>query len=210
MAKIAQFNLTVTITTGMAAFVLAAAAIGAYVSKREQGKSPETIWRENIEFISAAIGVAAGVTSASYVGENLSIQQRNIKIERSLTFNSAWTYSVIPTFFKEDVVNLLEDLDKLEHGKQAGFISTKFDETPALEQSIIAILNHLENLAISVRDKHVDEQIVRDYYRNIVARYYTLFASWIHQLRRERSSGTEEGSKYYRWLEELYGKWCNS
>ena len=167
----------ITVTIGGVLFLVSAGAI--YLFDRY----PDS--RKTLEFAVLALTASAGTTSVFYFGRNSRLELNNKKIDRALNFNSRWN-ELSKVHITGETLKLLNDLENKNAQQQSQIISDTFIQHNQVKQSIISILNFLEELAVAVDNNQVNQNIVFNYYGNIVKRYYSLFSPWINQLRNNR------------------------
>jgi hypothetical protein len=164
----------------------------------------EPTWRPTIEFFGAAIGVAAGILSAYYIGGGLriTIEQRDSalsdeRISRAFAFAERWN---APTFaqLREDWRKLLNELD----GKQNHEACKVLLDDPHKQTVAADVLNFFEEIAYAVKSGVADGETLKKVHRSIVVRYYSTISPWIESVRRDQNQPSA-----YEHLEWLKNQW---
>lgn len=163
--------------------------------------------RPTIKFLGAAIGVAAGVLSAYYVGRALkiSIEQRDQaiidqKIERSFGFAYRWNDPKFVTL-RAEWRELLKELEAKSPDQVCDILeSDNHKRTVA-----VGILNFFEEMCYASRSGVADAETLKNILKTITVRYYSAFQPWIEKYRKDRHQGTA-----YEHFEWLWKQWKSS
>jgi Domain of unknown function (DUF4760) len=172
--------------------------------------------RAILTFTLAALASLAALISAYYVGQGLresaaearraaeNAKKAAADAERGERFNRAMFYTgrwgdpqlaTARTAFREILDGLHGDEDAGEK------IREKVEQSRAVEASLIACMNLLEDLALAVHEDMVDEEIVYRYYNTTVRWCWETLGPWVKQVRQRR------GPRIYTELEDLYNSW---
>jgi len=136
--------------------------------------------REVIEFASAVLGGIVAI-----YGLLLNVQSaRNASARR---FLERWTD---PQFAKYRAA-----VSKMLHGKDATFETLD-------RQTVLAILNFWEEMAIAVLRKEADEAILKDFFYTVALGCYRVAGPWIERNRNELNQPTA-----YVPFQKLYNRW---
>lgn len=161
-------------------------------------------WRPEIEFFGAAIGVAAGILSAYYVGRGLSvtIEQRNRsltteKISKAFELAQRWNE---PNFAKlrGEWRALLSEID----GKEESEVCKLLDNDHGRRTVAIDVLNYFEEVAYAARSGVADLETLKNVHRSITIHYYSAISPWIDKRRRDRHQPT--AYEHFEWLKEQW------
>ena len=134
--------------------------------------------------------------------ERNKLEIENIKNKESLQLISRWS-DITSKHLNKNTLDLIKAVES-EKVDRIGLIKEKFQQDAELKQSIISIINFLEEIAVKIEKDEVKKEILIDYYGNVIKRYYNLFSTWIQDSRQRAREHREKGAdKYFRFLEEL-------
>jgi len=161
------------------------------------------MWRPEIEFFGASIGIAAGLLSAYYIGRGLkiTIEQRDTslaaeKVARSFSLAQRWNE---PNFaaLREDWRSLIEEIDEKDAKEVCAILQDQHKKTVAAD-----VLNFFEELSYAARSGLADLETLKNIHRSIVIRYYSTISPWVEKIRRDGPQPTA-----YEHLEWLRNQW---
>jgi hypothetical protein len=157
--------------------------------------------RDLLRFVLAVLATGGGVVGAYYVGRGLRLNAESQKTTRTFEFPTRWGD---PTWVqtRASVIDLLKELQNKAEDERLALTEKAIAEKPGLEADIRAILNFLEQVALSVNLGLVDVDIIDRLYRTMVVRTYGALAPWVNKERDER-----DARRIWVEIERLYGEW---
>ena len=187
-----QLPLTVGIVAAVAAVGLAAAF------------QVFTSYRPLVLFVAAALGGAASVTSAYYAAEALATTTRQnpeaiqrAKLLAAFQYIQRWNEPAFSETRKQ-FRTLLAQVRGKPGEELWQLLSADHDKRSV----VLDVLNHFEELGLAVKKGILDEDVAKEYFRFIVAEYYSVFQGWIEKL---RAHHTYPGA--YIEMQSLRDKW---
>lgn len=180
----------------MVAFGVAALAVFAFFM------TTKVFDEDLIRFTVTVIGVAAGVSSASYIGEGLNANSRARREERALALISTWNsahYSTIRSRSLREVGDAIAHKDPAKSAPEV--IQELLKNDLDLEEDIVTVMNFLEEVAVSVEMDLADEEILRNYFERIIPRMAYVFGPWIAERRNTKNKAL------YTSLTDLANDW---
>lgn len=197
-----KVKFTVTINGVWIAILLSITAISIYSVFSKDGK-------EISDFTVKTFGVAAGIVSALYVGDNINNaaaarreEEELRKTDRALKYISKWND---PSFYMvRDVVSSITPIIKQEDdaNKHSRLVYDHVCENYSLDQKVNDILNFLEEISIAVNKDLVNQDLIKEFFSFIFERYAFVFAYYINEKRRLRNN-----TSMYKNFTELNDKW---
>jgi gas vesicle protein len=168
-------------------------------------------FRPGLTFGVAVIASEAGLVAAYYVGQSLresaaesaraaSATARAENFNRTMIYTSRWGdpgLRTARTAFRE-IVDAHHDKPEDERRIE---IRNRIEEDAEVEMSLITCMNLLEDLALAVHEKMVDEEVVFRFYRTTVRWCWETLEPWVEQVRARR------GPLIYAELQKLYNSW---
>jgi hypothetical protein len=143
-----------------------------------------------------------GIEQANELNEE---RNREIVLNRTLSYISRWnsteymTAKKVATEAKEQVEGR-----PLTDKQKEDILDQYINSTPRRKQEIAHIFNFLEELCIALNRNLIDEELIKDFFRSIVASYCTLFSIYI--AKRRRSTGNDQ---LYKALTDVAASWKN-
>lgn len=191
--QIMKVQIPVSISLLLVLTVIVLTALLAYKSE----------WKLEIEFFGAAMGVAAGILSAYYIGRGLkvTIEQRDRaliddKIARAFTLAQRWNEPNLARV-REDWRKLVAEVDEKAAHEVCLVLQDHHNKTIAAD-----VLNFFEELSYAARSGVADMETLKQIHRSIVVRYYSAMMPWIEKIRRDGPQPTA-----YEHLEWLRNQW---
>lgn len=190
---------SIPITAWGVAVVLAVIAIGCYITLPQR--------RGLTKFSVSVLAATGAIVSAFYIGRSIEIDtayrkkqmeveaaHRKKEFEEILDFRKkerAHSYILqwaSPSFaiHRKSLRSVAKVISEAENSDRPNVIRQFLKENPPLEERVITIMNFLESLAVAVKEKWVDEEVIKDYYLLIFTRIYESLDPWIEDMRRRR------------------------
>ena len=199
-----DFRVKFTIGTGIVLTVAGVAVVFTYIKYDNL--------RKVLEFSTTVAATVAGLTGASYAAQsltrdteetvqNLIRSAEETKINRTLSFISRWNDS---SFDKKLAVQLIRNLRDKPPSNVKTFVISEIDQNNDLKSEVTNILNFFEEMALSINDNFVDEDILRSFLRGIVFTYVETFSYWIDHRR-----DLVKNEKIFQSVTELCEQWKN-
>lgn len=187
-----KFERKFTLGISVIAFLFVAAVYAAYCLL--------PAYREGVTFFAIAVGTAAAIVSAFYVGQSGYANVGSERMSRTMSLVSEWNAA---SFFdaKQAVIRIMKPIADRSREERLTAIQELVRDDDALELNLTSVLNYFEHLAVLVDKGFVDEGLVRELFQTNVLRYYKVFDPWIADLRNRR------GKRLYKGLESLYERW---
>ncbi|MGK7949681.1 MAG: DUF4760 domain-containing protein [Xenococcaceae cyanobacterium] len=188
-----KIKITITLTIGFISFILSSILIGIYIAKPKH--------RDILEFIVTTFASSAGVTGAFYVGQTIKLNAESNKIDRTIECINRWND---PNFFdaKKNTDKIYDLVKGKSDSEYAKIVRQELDENLDLRRDIIEILNFLEQLSIYIDEQLVEENLLHEFFVDIVVKYGKTFKLWIVERRNE--AGTD---RIYEHFTAIYDKW---
>ncbi|NJR49457.1 MAG: DUF4760 domain-containing protein [Leptolyngbyaceae cyanobacterium CSU_1_3] len=199
--RVGSLNISIPITVGfLAAVVTGGLTFAFHISNIET--------RKTLEYLSACLGTSIGVTSAFYVGQNIQLNAREKKIDRTIVYIARWSDPGFDSTRKAVyLINEAITRAKIDtpNARDSEVINQKLETDLSLRISVHDALNFLEDLATCIEQGIVDEKLLHCFYRSIVMTYCRTFEVWIQQLRSEKKN-----PQLFRSLTDLCARWDDS
>ncbi|MDA7948879.1 MAG: DUF4760 domain-containing protein [Hyphomicrobiaceae bacterium] len=153
------------------------------------------------EINEAAQIVIAGAAFATLVFTAVSL----FNIERGMTYSRRqFAINMISEWSNPHIGGLVDAagiIRKEVLEKSADEITIILNKDDEKRKKIINIMNYLENIALSVKHKATEEEVIRDYFEPIFKEYHRAFMPYIEECRR-RHNNTQIWSEFQRLAEK--------
>lgn len=189
-----KFNITITISIALT--IAVAILTYLYVTRPS--------WHSALEFSGAAVGVAAGMLSAYYIGRGLkiTIEQRDTalkdeKISRAFVYLQRWnepSFAAVRSQWRELV-------DEIE-GKSDPEICAILKISHPKRTTTADVLNFFEEVSYAARSGVADVETLRFLLRSVVERYFSAIWPWVEHRRTTRHQPTLY--EHFEWLREQW------
>lgn len=157
--------------------------------------------KDTLTFAVATFAMSAGGLGAFYAYKSLSHSANYQMVDRTLSYIQRWNDPIyLP--LKETSVEIFRYIEQQPLDQQDQLLIEYFENNPKKKQRVIAILNFLTEVALSIEEEVVEEEILRNFFCQIVLDYCENFHAFINQRR-----GNRHNKDVYKALIELRDKW---
>lgn len=169
------------------------------------------LYRNGVSYtLTDIMGYAAGsVAIMTLIYHALSLESQHKFHQQNLFLTrNQYAYDVVSKFNDPHMTNALQFLYKIDKEKDTFFPDKKVQdfldyikENHADRQKIIMIFNYFEQLSILVKNKHIEEKIIKDSFRTVFINTFVLMKPYIDYCQQDNRST---------WCnyEALAGKWA--
>ena len=171
-------------STSVAIGSLAMAPVAAYVLLPAH--------REVLSFTLGAVGAAAAILSVIYLGTSIRESVRSELWKRTFEYHERWS---------DDRLRESRELLSKAFLNDGPAMIRIVRDSPDTERAAIALMNYFEEMALAIRVRAVDEDILVLYFKTPVLRAWLVLEPWVHVVREIRAPSI------YREVEALYRRW---
>lgn len=156
------------------------------------------LYRYGIPFtITDVMGYAAGsvaIMTLIYHALSLEYQHKFHKENLFLTRNQ-YAYDVVTKFNEPQMTEALQFLNEIDQDKETYFPDKKVQnfldhikQHKEDRQKIVMVINYFEHLSILVKNKHIDEKIVKENFKTVFISTFVLMKPYIDYCQQESST----------------------
>ncbi|MEM9091940.1 MAG: DUF4760 domain-containing protein [Cyanobacteria bacterium P01_F01_bin.53] len=159
-----------------------------------------------VTFAAASAGTVASVASAVYVGislkQSVDTQEQMLLLNasnNSIAYIQRWNDNFHRNVRTRDLASLVANTSKKD---RSILVKREMEDDKDLRIEVISTLSFLEEMALAVQKGLVNEEIIKEFFTDIVQDYMRIFESWIYQRRVEKAA-----PNLYSALRDIYSAW---